>query len=84
MNRRLFISSSLALGGVALLSRLPSWANGNALELSGVADADPRPSPQPKGEGTRSKGIKKVIKTDAEWKSQLNAGAVQRFAAGRH
>lgn len=26
MNRRFFISSSVAVGGVALLSRLPSWA----------------------------------------------------------
>jgi peptide-methionine (R)-S-oxide reductase len=70
MNRRLFISSSMALGGVALLSRLPGWGNGNAFGLRGVADADPRPSPQLKGEA-KSKGIKKVIKTDAEWKSQL-------------
>jgi peptide-methionine (R)-S-oxide reductase len=74
MNRRLFISSSLALGGVALLSRLPSWANGNGFGLRGEAGVEPegpQPSPQPKGEGTKSKGIKKVIKTDAEWKSQL-------------
>ena len=26
MNRRFFISSSVAVGGVALLTRLPSWA----------------------------------------------------------
>jgi len=71
MNRRFFISSSMALGGVALLSRLPSWAHGNAFGLRAVADADPRPSPQPKGEGSKSKGIKKVIKTDSEWKSEL-------------
>ena len=77
MNRRLFISSSLALGGVALLSRLPSWANGNGFGLRGEAGLGPQgpqgpqPSPQPKREGTKSKGIKKVTKTDAEWKSQL-------------
>ena len=73
MNRRLFISSAMALGGVALLSRLPSWANGNGFGLrgEGLGPQGPRPSPQPKGEVTRSKGIKKVIKTDAEWKSQL-------------
>jgi peptide-methionine (R)-S-oxide reductase len=70
MNRRFFISSSIALGGVALLSRLPSWANGNG-GLRVGRGVDPRPSPQPKGEGAKSKGIKKVIKTDADWKSQL-------------
>ena len=71
MNRRLFISSSMALGGVALLSRLPSWANGNGFGLRGETDLSPHPSPLPKAEGAKSKGIKKVIKTDAEWKSQL-------------
>jgi len=70
MNRRLFISSSVALGGVALLSRLPSWANGNGFGLRGPG-AGPQPSPPAKGEGVKSKGIKKVTKTDAEWKSQL-------------
>lgn len=60
MNRRLFISSTVAVGGLALLSRLPSWAHSNDnIELL------------PQGAGKKSKGIKKVIKTDAEWKAQL-------------
>lgn len=74
MNRRLFISSSMAVGGLALLSRLPSWAQeaqGNDLNLNHGESVDPHPSPLSKGEGTKSKGIKKVTKTDAEWKAQL-------------
>jgi len=71
MNRRFFISSSIAVGGFALLSRLPSWAQPNEKVLGGGLAVSPHPSPLPKGEGTKSKGIKKVIKTDAEWKSQL-------------
>src|ERR1700752_125682 len=70
MNRRFFISSSIAVGGVALLSRMPalsqmpSWArNNHAPSNEGVNAQD-----QAK---TKSKGIKKVIKTDAEWKAQL-------------
>ncbi len=79
MNRRLFISSSIALGAVAVMSRLPllspearGAAEGGRL-VNGDASVSPLPSPLPKGEGekTKSKGIKKVIKTDAEWKSQL-------------
>jgi len=40
------------------------------------SQSSPHPSPLPKREGvntdtSKSKGIKKVIKTDAEWKSQL-------------
>ena len=91
MNRRVFISSSIAVGGIALLSRLPGWAQlkeGNGLNR-GLA-VSPHANSLPNGEGARggddsginspgpgiqekstSKGIKKVIKTDAEWKSQL-------------
>jgi len=77
MNRRFFISSSIAVGGVALLSRLPSWAESSSRSIKG-ASLDPRPGPLSAGDGansqfqkTNSKGIKKVIKTDAEWKAQL-------------
>jgi len=84
MNRRLFISSSIAVGGIALLSRLPSWAQpkeGNVLNQA--LAVSPHANFPPNGEGaggdspiniqekSTSKGIKKVIKTDAEWKSQL-------------
>jgi peptide-methionine (R)-S-oxide reductase len=83
MNRRFFISSSIAVGGFALLSRLPG-VSPHPNPLPGGEGANP-----PTGEGARadhattfntdssiqekskSKGIKKVIKTDAEWKSQL-------------
>jgi peptide-methionine (R)-S-oxide reductase len=91
MNRRFFISSSIAVGGIALLSRLTGWAQlkeGNVLNLAPTVS--PRSNPFPDGDGARagdgsainnpgpgiqekltSKGIKKVIKTDAEWKGQL-------------
>src|SRR5881394_456894 len=95
MNRRFFISSSIAVGGVALLSRLPLFsrvAQGNDWKrIVGGSAVSPYPSRIPGGEGanpnrqedganpdanslaqgTKSKGIKKVIKTDAEWKAQL-------------
>src|SRR5437016_6229924 len=93
MNRRFFISSSIAVGGFAILARLPSWAQPNHWEiLNGASAVSPHPNPLPEVEGVRvkadchstfnspdssiqekskSKGIKKVIKTDAEWKSQL-------------
>ena len=58
MNRRFFISSSIAVGGVALLSRLPNWDGA----FPASASQEPR---------NKSKGIKKVIKTDAEWKKEL-------------
>src|ERR1700686_3631063 len=63
MNRRYFLSSSIALGAFAALSRLP------------VVDAaflqEPNASKDAHGDGVKSKGIKKVIKTDAEWKILL-------------
>ena len=75
MNRRFFISSSIAVGGLAILSRWPSWAQPKENILGGVLAVSPHPDPLPEGEGihpqSKSKGIKKVIKTDAEWKSQL-------------
>ena len=70
MNRRFFISSSIAVGGVTLLSRLPSWRS-NGLRAN--ADEDVR-APSISGtnaQSPKSKGIKKVSKTDAEWKAQL-------------
>lgn len=93
MNRRFFISSSVAVGGVALLSLLPSWArpglrtnadegvrapsmNADGDVRAPSADAafnSPNSSIQDKSKSpkSKSKGIKKVIKTDAEWKAQL-------------
>jgi len=82
MNRRFFISS-IAVGGVALLTRFPSWAQLNGWKIiGGELGVGPHLSPLPEGEGenlssnpqdknAKSKGIKKVIKTDAEWKAQL-------------
>ena len=74
MNRRVFISSSVAVGGLAILSRLPSWArphdgisNGKSVEAHSLSIGEAT-NPQDK---TKSKGIKKVSKTDAEWKAQL-------------
>lgn len=81
MNRRFFISTLTATGGVALLSRLPGWAQGNNGKiLNGESAVGPHPNPlavgekaipDAQGEKSKSRGIKKVIKTDAEWKSQL-------------
>ncbi len=84
MNRRYFLSSSIALGAVVGLSRMPLAAMlsqkgtqvGDARSKGIDSQSSPHPSPLPKGGGvntdtSKSKGIKKVIKTDAEWKSQL-------------
>jgi len=83
MNRRYFLSSSIVLGAVVGLSRTPlgmlsqkGTQIGDARSKGIDSQSSPRPSPLPKGEGvntdtSKSKGIKKVIKTDAEWKSQL-------------
>jgi peptide-methionine (R)-S-oxide reductase len=72
MNRRFFISSSMAVGGLALLSRLPGWAQGNGLlKADEGVRAPSNDGPNPQSTTAKSKGIKKVIKTDAEWKAQL-------------
>ena len=84
MNRRFFISSSIVVGGVAILSRLPSWAQPDEKISNGSLAANPHLEGERANPGStfnspdssiqeksKSKGIKKVIKTDAEWKSQL-------------
>lgn len=55
MNRRFFLSSSIALGALAALSRLPVGARSVLQEPN----------------KSKSKGIEKVIKTDTEWKQLL-------------
>jgi len=89
MNRRLFISFSVAAGGFAILSRLSAMAifepgntkmNRAKMNSDGAA-AGPHPNPlpvegvnpNPLQDGSKSKGIKKVTKTDAEWKGQLTS-----------
>ena len=83
MNRRYFLSSSIVLGAFAALGRLPvaamlrqkpNGAQGNDIRFNSVGPSvSPHPDPLPQGEGANSKtkGIKKVIKTDAEWKQIL-------------
>jgi peptide-methionine (R)-S-oxide reductase len=77
MNRRFFLSTSIALGAVALVSRLPPFSDAAEAthdgKLKSNVDNDLSASPNSllQGEKAKSKGIKKVIKTDAEWKSQL-------------
>jgi peptide-methionine (R)-S-oxide reductase len=66
MNRRYFLSSAIALGTFAAFSRMPlmsagSWQEGNA---NGSSSGKPGNSP-------KSKGIKKVTKTNEEWKHIL-------------
>jgi peptide-methionine (R)-S-oxide reductase len=62
MNRRYFLSSAVALGAFTALAKLPVAAS-LFQEPNGPKDAH--------GKGPKSNGIKKVIKTDAEWKSML-------------
>ncbi len=86
MNRRYFLSSAIALGAFAALARSPvvarlfqnpngsGGATGDDLKSKGSgAQTSPHPDPLPGGEGAnlKSKGIKKLIKTDAEWKQIL-------------
>jgi peptide-methionine (R)-S-oxide reductase len=77
MNRRFFISSSIAAGGFAMLSRVANCAQPNERMLRGVLAVNPHSNPLSERDGTnaqeksKSKGIQKVIKTDAEWKAQL-------------
>jgi len=63
MNRRYFLSSSIALGAFAAFTRLPVAAVSLLQEPNGSKDSQ--------GNRLKSKGIKKVIRTDAEWKQLL-------------
>jgi len=67
MNRRFFLSSSIAVGAFAALARLPVAAASRLQEPNGSKDG----SKDAHGTSLKSKGIKKVVKTDAEWKSLL-------------
>jgi len=67
MNRRYFLSSSLALGAFAAFSRLPLVAAG-FLQESKSNRGNHRGNA---GSSLKSKGIKKVIKTNEEWKRIL-------------
>ena len=57
MNRRYFLSSSIALGAAAALSRLPI-VSGSFSQKANSKSMGP-------------KGIERIVKTDAEWKSIL-------------
>ena len=67
MNRRLFLSSSIALGAFAALSSVSD------ISTSFMQDGN--------NKSTGSKGIKKVIKTDAEWKKILTP---EQYEVTRH
>lgn len=62
MNRRYFLSSSVAFGALAAFSRLPLVSGGFLQQPNGGGNS---------GSSSKSKGIKKVIKTDEEWKRIL-------------
>ena len=62
MNRRYFLLSSLGLGAFAVLAKVP---------VAGALVQDADRSKDAQGDSSNSKGIKKVIKTDAEWKQLL-------------
>jgi hypothetical protein len=56
MNRRYFLSSSIAVGGFAILSKLPVTAmyrDAKTEMISGVAAVGPHPNPLPGGEGAK-------------------------------
>ncbi len=63
MNRRYFLSSSIALGAFAAVSGLPV--------IGASLSQDPNRSKDARGNSLKSRGITKVIKTEAEWKSLL-------------
>lgn len=67
MNRRNFLSSSLTIGAVIAMSRLPI--------ISKSLGQDE------KSKSAASKGIKKVIKTDEEWKKILTP---EQYEVTRH
>ncbi len=62
MNRRGFLSYSIALGAVATIFNLPTFSS-FAQDTSRLKGTN--------NDRIKSKGIKKVTKTDAEWKSIL-------------
>src|SRR6266480_7392250 len=63
MNRRYFLSSSIVLGAFAAFSGFPSVCAGLLQESSSIRGKA--------GSSVKSKGIKKVIKTNEEWKHIL-------------
>lgn len=70
MNRRYFISSAVAIGTVAAFSRLPI---GSALftRAGNLPDGNSNQGSSKAIKEATSKGIKKVTKTNTEWKSIL-------------
>src|SRR6266480_752424 len=62
MNRRYFLSASLKFGACTLLFKSPAAA-------ARAQDADH--SKHAQGTNLNSKGVKKIVKTDAEWKQIL-------------
>jgi len=60
MNRRYFIFSTFALGGVAVISRLPGWSAQPATSQRATT-----------GTLRPAKGIKKVTKSNEEWQRIL-------------
>ena len=63
MNRRYFLSSSIALGAFAAFSSLPLVSAGTRQR--------PKRNGGNRGSSVKSKGINKVIKTNEEWKRIL-------------
>lgn len=63
MNRRYFLSSGMALGAVAALARFPIVSASLLQDANSLKAAN--------GKAVGSKGIRKVIKTDEEWKRIL-------------
>jgi methionine-R-sulfoxide reductase len=64
MNRRYFLSSSLTLGAFAALARI---------SVTGSLPPGARRAKGAQGDNVNTRGIKKVIRTDAEWKQLLTS-----------
>lgn len=72
MNRRYFLSSAIVLGTVAAVSRLPLV---DASLVPNSADRFPGDDPKPgqRNYSLSAQGVKKVTKTNEEWKQLLTA-----------
>jgi peptide-methionine (R)-S-oxide reductase len=71
MNRRSFISSAVALGAFTALARIPGHALFQEANGSNRSTGGSNGSMEAHGAGAKAEEIKKIIKSDAEWKNLL-------------
>ena len=68
MNRRYFLSSAVALGSVAVLSRIPL---SSVFNNHTPGNGDDKTKPDNNAYSLNKQGVKKVTKTNEEWKQIL-------------